>query len=84
MTVDTRATNRELARIASAINPSTLLKVPENQQEMINQAVAVVLEPSFIEQADKEVGSPLEGESCDEFVARAEKVVIERLTKLIG
>ena len=84
MSDEIKSSKGVIARIESTIDRTTLVSIPQSQNDMINQAIAVTLEPSFLKAAEQEVGAPQRGESRDEYVARAEKIVIDKLTKLIG
>jgi hypothetical protein len=83
MTTEPYSSKNELVKLKSTIGNSVSLSKPQSQKEMVNQALSVALNSDFLATVNEEVGDPLDGESRDEYINRAQSKIIDKLTSLL-
>ena len=84
MTEESASPASELNKLVAKLGTDVSLSPPATHEEMVKQALSIAVQPEFVDQINDEVGDPREGESRDEYMDRAEKHIIDRLTHLIG
>ena len=80
MTIDTTTSSKkELNKLSLYAQSCPLNRPPETKVDMLKQVLSIAVQPDFINNVEKVIGDPKDNETKEEYINRAEKVIIKAL-----